>query len=66
MKYLIFIAALFIAGCEVAVVIKRPPPPPPCDGILIPGKGCQKDVPTNTISDRGYQEQSPESTEPTR
>lgn len=37
-----------------------------CEYIIIPGKGYQKDVPTNTLSDRGYQEQSPESTEPTR
>lgn len=64
MKYLILIVAVFIAGCEVAVVIRGPSPPLPCDGILIPGKGCVKDANTATLSDRGFQEQSPTVTEP--
>ena len=67
MKYLIFIAALLLSGCEVAVIIRGPSsPPPPCDGILIPGKGCVKDANTATLSDRGFQEQPAASTEPTR
>jgi len=64
-KYLIFIIAIFIAGCEVAVIVKGPPPPL-CDGILIPGKGCVKDANTATLSDRGLHEQSSTTTEPTR
>ena len=65
MKYLILIIAIFIAGCEVAVIVKGPPPPP-CDGILIPGKGCVKDANTATLSDRGLHGQLSESTEPSR
>ena len=63
MKYLILITAVFIAGCEVAVIVKGPPP---CDGILIPGKGCVKDANTATISSRGLHEQSSETSEPSR
>jgi len=59
-KLLILITALFIAGCEVAVIVKGPPPPL-CDGLLIPGKGCVKDANTATLSDRGLHEQLSES-----
>ena len=65
MKFLILITAIFIAGCEVAVIVKGPPPPP-CDGLLIPGKGCVNNAKTSILSDRGLHEQSSESTEPNR
>jgi len=73
MKYFVFIVAVMLSGCEIAVIVKGPsepkggsiPPPPICEGMFIPGKGCVKDAVSANPVDRGQNESNTIS-EPTR